>query len=48
MQNVVIFWESLFEIIADFLLSEPIVYFVSIIILLCIVALLQRVFNISR
>lgn len=48
MQNAVTFWSSLFQIISDFLLSEPIIYFVSIIILLMIVALLQRVFNISR
>lgn len=48
MSNFVNLWTDILNIIADFLLSEPIIWFVGIIVLLLIVAILQRVFNISR
>lgn len=48
MQNVVTFWSSMFSVVSDFLMAEPVVYFVALILLMVIVALLQRVFNISR
>lgn len=48
MQNVLTFWESFLSMIADFLLEEPIIYFVALIVLLMVVALLQRVFNIQK
>lgn len=42
MQNVVSFWSDFFQLVASFLMSEPIVYFVSIIILIMLVGVLQR------
>lgn len=48
MQNLLIFWRSFLDLVSDFLLSEPIIYFVGLVLLLMLVALLQRVFNISK
>lgn len=48
MQNFVTFWESFLGLVADFLMSEPIIWFTAVFLLLLIVGLLQRLFNISR
>ena len=38
MQNVLTFWTDFLGIIADFLMSEPVVYFVALIILIFVVS----------
>ena len=48
MQNFVTFWADLFDIVSDFLLSSPIIWFVGIFILISLVGFLQKAFNISR
>ena len=48
MSNVVSFWSSMFSVFSDFLLSEPIVYFVSLLLLFFVVSLLSRLLNISN
>lgn len=48
MSNFVMLWSDLFQVVSDFLLSEPAVWFVGVFLLFMIVALLRKVFNLSR
>ena len=48
MQNFVIFWSDFLEIVCDFLLSTPIIWFVGIFILISLFGFLQKAFNISK
>lgn len=47
MQDFVSFWSAMFSIVCDFLLSEPIIWFVGIFVLICVCGLLQRLINIK-
>lgn len=46
MQDFLIFWSDLLQIIAAFLLTEPIYWFTGILFLLGIAALVRRIINI--
>lgn len=48
MSNFVSFWSAMFDVVQDFLLSEPIIWFVGLFILFILVGLLRQVFNISK
>ena len=48
MQNFVSFWSDLFEIVCDFLLSPPIIWFTAIFVLISLIGFLQKAFNISK
>lgn len=48
MQSFVTFWASMFQVVQDFLLSEPIIWFIGLFVLFILVGLLQKVFNISK
>lgn len=48
MQSFVTFWASMFEVVQDFLLSDPIIWFVGLFMLFIIVGLLQKILNISK
>lgn len=48
MSNFVTFWAEMFGIVQDFLLAEPIIWFVAIFVLFMLVGLLYRVFNITK
>lgn len=43
MQNFVSLWSDIFSIVSDFLMSEPIIYFVGIIILICIAGFINKI-----
>lgn len=43
MQNFVSFWGSMFELVSDFLLSEPIIWFVGILILILIAGFIRSI-----
>lgn len=43
MQDFVSFWSDLFGIVSDFLLSEPIIWFVGIFILICLAGFLNSI-----
>lgn len=47
MQNFVIFWSSMLDIVSDFLLSEPIIWFIGCFILIFILGFLQKLLNIK-
>lgn len=46
MQDFLIFLDDLLQIVADFLLTEPIYYFTGIVVLLAVVALVKRIIRI--
>lgn len=46
MSQMMEFWEFILSSLPDFLLSEPIVYFVGLYILLVIVGVVQRIIHI--
>lgn len=48
MSNFVTLWASMFSVLQDFLLSEPIIWFVGLFVLFMLVALLYKVFNITK
>ena len=48
MQNFVSFWASMFDIVCDFLLSDPIIYFVGLFILIVIVGFIKEIVTISK
>ena len=45
MQNFVSFWSDMFEVVCDFLLSAPIIWFVGIFILICLCGFLEKLLN---
>lgn len=45
MQNFVSLWSSLFTVVCDFLISEPIVWFVGVFILILLCSFLQKLLN---
>lgn len=47
MQNFVSFWSSMLDIVSDFLLAEPIIWFVGCFILIFILGFLQKLLNIK-
>ena len=47
MQNFVSFWSDLFEIVCDFLLAEPIIWFVGVLVLILLIGFLQKLINIK-
>lgn len=47
MQNFVSFWSDLFQIVCDFLLSEPIIWFVGVIVLILVTGFLQKLVHIK-
>lgn len=46
MQDFLIFWTALLQIVSDFMLTEPISWFTGILVLLAIVALVKRIISI--
>lgn len=48
MQNFVSFWSDFLGVVCDFLLSEPIVYFTGLFILIVIGAFLKQLITVSR
>lgn len=46
MQDFLIFLDDLLQIVAGFLLTEPIYYFTGIVVLLAVVALVKRIIRI--
>lgn len=47
MPYFVSFWSDLFQIVCDFLLAEPIIWFVGVLILILLVGFLQKLLNIK-
>lgn len=43
MQSFVSFWSQLFGILSDFLLSEPIIWFVGVLLLICIAGFINTI-----
>lgn len=48
MQNFVTFWANILPVICDFLLSEPIIYFVGFFILILIAGFIRSILFISK
>ena len=43
MQNFVSLWSDIFEILSDFLLSAPIIWFIGIVILILIAGFIRKI-----
>lgn len=48
MQNFVSFWSSMFQIVSDFLMSDPIIYFVGLFILIVLVGFIREIITVSK
>lgn len=47
MQNFVSFWEAFFPIISDFLTTEPVIWFVGIIVLIMIAGFIMKIIRLK-
>ena len=43
MQDFVSFWSALFGILSDFLLSEPVIWFVAVVLLICVAGFINTI-----
>ena len=43
MQNFVTFWGEMFSLVADFLMSEPVIWFVGLFILIVIAGFITKI-----
>lgn len=47
MQNFVTFWGEFFPIVSDFLTSEPVIWFVGIIVLIMIAGFIMKIIRLK-
>lgn len=48
MSNFVSLWSSLFQILADFLSAEPVIWFVGVFLLFAVVGLVHKLLTLNR
>lgn len=43
MSNFVTFWSDIFDLVSSFLLSEPIIWFIGILLLICLAGFINKI-----